>query len=259
MGAARRTASLVVVARSARALAQAAQRAGFAPYVVDLFGDSDTRASAVRYRRCPMRAGFEFEDAALLAAVADFGRGRPPLVWGGGLEGRPDLLAACARHCEVLGTAPALLPAVIAPETRARRLRELGIATPDVAVGIVPRRGTWVRKRCGEAGGAHVRYAQPEELLPQGHYAQRWIAGDTLSVSFLASRRRVAILGYAAQLFAPTAERPFVWAGAIGGVEPPRAVRDAVAASLPGLPRKEDDMPYATALLIVPYRAIAQS
>ncbi|MGE3771810.1 MAG: ATP-grasp domain-containing protein [Gammaproteobacteria bacterium] len=227
---------LLVVARSARALAQAARAAGHVPRVVDLFGDVDTRASAARYRRCAAREGFDFDAETLVAAVAALaGRDRPPLVWGGGLEGRPALLAACARHCELLGTAPAALPAIVSPLQRAEHLRRLGIATPEVAFGRVPARGEWLCKRVGESGGWHVRRALPGEPLDAACYAQRRVQGRALSVSFLAAARRVQVLGYSAQLFVPSAARPYAWAGAIGGIPLPRRLRQAIAAALPSL------------------------
>ncbi|HMM75012.1 MAG TPA: ATP-grasp domain-containing protein [Gammaproteobacteria bacterium] len=227
---------LLVVARSARALAQAARAAGYAPYVIDLFGDSDTRASAVRYRRCAAREGYDFNAEALVAAVAALaGRDRPPLVWGGGLEGRAALLAACAHHCELLGTAPEALPAIVSPLQRAECLRQLGIATPELAFGRVPARGGWLCKRIGEAGGWHVRPALPGERLDAACYAQRRVQGRALSVSFLAAARRVQVLGYSAQLFAPSSARPYAWAGAIGGIALPRKLRRAIAAALPAL------------------------
>ena len=38
------TPNMIVVAQSARALASAAKRAGYAPLAIDVFGDDDTRA-----------------------------------------------------------------------------------------------------------------------------------------------------------------------------------------------------------------------
>jgi len=227
---------LVIVARSARALAAAARRAGYAPAVVDLFGDVDTRASAARYRRCRAANGFDFDPAALTAAVASLaGRARPPLVWGGGLEKHAGALAACAQHCELLGTAPAALDAIVSPARRAERLHALDIDTPEIAFGRVPVHGLWLRKRIGEAGGWHVRHACAGEALDADSYAQRHVHGRTLSVSFVASTARVQILGCCAQLFVPTADRPFAWAGAIGGIALPGRVLRSITAALPRL------------------------
>ena len=45
--------AILIAALSARALAEAARRAGFVPLVVDCFGDEDTRAAAAGYRQLP--------------------------------------------------------------------------------------------------------------------------------------------------------------------------------------------------------------
>jgi len=235
-GAGRAARPLLVVARSARALAQAARAAGYAPRVIDLFGDTDTRACAARYRRCRAQNGYDFDPDTVIAAIAAFaGDERPPLLWGGGCEKFPGLLAAGAVHCELLGTPPAALPAVVSPRLRARRLRRLGIATPDLASARVPTRGEWLVKRSGEAGGWHVRAGVPGEALAAGTYAQRLVRGCSLSVSFIAGARRVQLIGYAAQLFAARDDRPYAWAGAIGGIAPPPRVQRSIAAALPEL------------------------
>ncbi len=202
-GASRAERPLVVLARSARALAQAARAAGYAPRVIDLFGDADTRDCAARYRRCRAQYGYDFDPDAAIAAI--------------------------------IGTPPTALPAVISPRVRARRLRRLGIATPDLASARVPTRGAWLVKRSGEAGGWHVRAGVPGEALGGGHYAQRLVQGRSLSVSFVAGAQRVQIIGYAAQLFAARAESPYAWAGAVGGIAPPPRVQRSIAAALPSL------------------------
>ena len=50
----RRPEPVLICALSGRALAQAARAAGFAPIVLDAFGDLDTRAVAERWRRMPV-------------------------------------------------------------------------------------------------------------------------------------------------------------------------------------------------------------
>lgn len=227
---------LLVVARSARALAQAARAAGYAPRVVDLFGDVDTRASAARYLRVAPTRDFRFDDDALLAAIARLaGRQKPPLVWGGGLEGSPALLGACRQHCEVLGTAPEALAAIVSPAERYRRLQALGVATPAVATARVPATGRWLCKQGGEAGGLHVRVAAPGMSLAAAEYAQAFVRGRSLSVALLAGHRRVQVLGCSAHLFVPASAAPFGWSGAIGGITLPRRVRRDIDDVVPAL------------------------
>lgn len=227
---------LLILARSARALAQAARAAGYAPLIVDQFGDADTLAAAWQFRCIPPTAAFGWREAAVVAAVGQLAGGRrPPLVWGGGLEGVPRLLRRLASHCDVLGTPPDALATITDPEARYARLRACDVATPEVAVGRVPRRGRWLAKRVGQAGGLHVREALPGSALGAGEYAQRHVVGRSLSVNFVAGRARVDVLGYAAHLFWPQARAPYAHAGAIGGIPVSRDLDRRIRAALPTL------------------------
>ncbi|MGH8704531.1 MAG: hypothetical protein ACREUO_03830, partial [Burkholderiales bacterium] len=86
----------LLVALSGRALAVAARRAGRRAVVADLFGDTDTRASAEA--SLVVEGDFDegFDAAALLAAAERLApRASPPrfgLVYGSGLESHAQLL-----------------------------------------------------------------------------------------------------------------------------------------------------------------------
>ena len=227
---------LLIVARSARALACAARAAGHAPRVIDMFGDTDTRAAATHLRVVPHTADFRFESAPLLAAVDALAGARAlPLIWGGGLEAEIDLLQALAVRHEMLGTPPSALPAITGAAERRASLVALGLATPEVAFGRVPAQGNWLRKCAAQAGGFHVTAAVPGARLANGDYAQRYVHGRSMSAAFLAAPTRVELLGVCTHLFWPGVARPWIWAGATAG-EPasPRLLR-ALTGALPRL------------------------
>jgi len=230
---------VLVVARAARQLAAAASAAGYRPFVVDLFGDQDTRQCAERVRVTPTGPGFRFRPRRLLAdlaAIAPAGQG-VPLVWGAGFESAPELLSTLAARHAVLGSAPEGLAELAAPRAFAARLASLGLPHPALAFGRVPTRGRWLVKRCGEAGGWHVREGLPRETLGNDEYAQAFVPGRSLSVAFVADARRVAVLGYSEHLAWAGASTGFGYAGAIGGARLPVAVRRAVSAALPRVAR----------------------
>ncbi len=230
---------VLIVARAARQLAAAAAAAGYRPFVVDLFGDEDTRQCAERLRVTPAGPGFGFRPQRLLAdlaAIAPAGQDMP-LVWGAGFEARPELLLALAARHAVLGSAPAGLAELAAPRSFATRLASLGLPHPALAFAHVPARGRWLVKRRGEAGGWHVRAGAPREDLADVEYAQAFVPGRSLSVAFVADARRVVVLGYSEHLGWSGTAASFGYAGAVGGISLPAAMRRDVTAALPRLAR----------------------
>src|SRR5687767_11035331 len=98
--------AVLIVAQSGRALAAAARRAGFRPYVADLFGDSDTRKLAAGYRQVPGRLGFGFDDEPMLPVLDALAKeaGLPiGVVLGSGFESAPDRIASISARHRVLG------------------------------------------------------------------------------------------------------------------------------------------------------------
>src|SRR5687768_638091 len=110
---------ILIAALSGRAAAMAARRAGFAPYVADLFADEDTLAIAAGTRRIRGDLTSGFEEGALLDALGALAAAMPgpPLgvVYGAGFEHRPALLSRIAARWPLLGNAPGTVEAVKDP------------------------------------------------------------------------------------------------------------------------------------------------
>src|SRR5690349_21196130 len=92
--------AVVIVAASGRALAASARRGGYAPRVIDYFGDSDTLALAQAHVRLDDGLARGITPHALDRALAKvIGTARPRgVVWGTGFEDRPNLLDHLARR-----------------------------------------------------------------------------------------------------------------------------------------------------------------
>lgn len=97
-----------VVGASARAAAHSLARAGYAPWAVDLFADRDLRLMAPCVR-CPL-ADYP---AALPELCDPFPPG--PVLYTGGLENHPDVVAELALRRLVLGNSADVLRAARDP------------------------------------------------------------------------------------------------------------------------------------------------
>lgn len=228
---------LLVVALSGRALAVAARRSGRLAAVIDRFADTDTRAAASALAAVRGDAAGEgFDPDALLAAAERLAppSARPALVYGAGLEDRPELIARLAVGRELCGNAPEVVAAAKDPEGLAALLARLELPHPPVTRARPRDPRGWLAKRVGAAGGAHVRPASAcvdgvDAGDPARAYFQRRVPGLPLSATFLADGRRACLVGVAEQWAAPAAGARFRFGGVLG----PAAVHPALAAALP--------------------------
>lgn len=232
---------IVVVAQSARALAEAAQRSGFAPVAVDLFADEDTRAAARAVERPPGGLRCGFRAATLLPAVEraiEAAGAGPPigLVLGSGFEDRPRLIARLAARWLVIGCSADAVAAVKDPFQLAAACAELGIPHPELA-RVVPPEGRWILRRRGGTGGTHVREALPGPV-PPAHVAQRRVDGEAYGLSILADGRTAVAIGACRQLHDPAPGMPWRFSGVVGPLPLPKPVADELVRAAVGLTRR---------------------
>jgi hypothetical protein len=136
---------LLIVAVSARMLAELAVRAGHDAVALDRFGDLDLPGSAGTAA-----------DMAGLVDLADSVRA-PSVIYGAGLENRPDLVERLARGRELLGCPPAVLGRVRDPVALALSLADAYPAT--YAAGEAWRADParrWIRKPLRGGSGRNV-------------------------------------------------------------------------------------------------------
>jgi uncharacterized protein len=219
--------TVLVVAVSARMLAQLAVTDGYRVTALDCFGDVDLRAVAV---------GATAPSSDALAGLAG-GCEADAVVYGAGFENRPDLVGRLADGRELLGTPPQLLPAVRDPWAVGAAARAAGARAPETrSVGELPERAgarrhpgdgnAWLRKPRHGGGGRGVRRwaggrMRPTEIL------QRRVYGLSCSAAAIGDGRRAAVLGLTEQLHRSPG---FGW---MGNVAPPR-LPDAELAELDG-------------------------
>ena len=97
--------AIIVVAYSARALASSANRAGFAPLAIDVFGDDDTREMTLASVKLDGGLSDGLPPDKVAVAVETLIRAHDPigLVYGSGFEHQPETIAAIACETRVFG------------------------------------------------------------------------------------------------------------------------------------------------------------
>ena len=229
-------ARLLILAASARALAQAARRASLRVQVADAFADEDTASCAERLWHIPELLGDSEE--RLLEAVEPLLAARPRVIVGGGLEAWPRLLCELERRAELLGTSSELWLNINKNLFNSNLKDKYNL---HVSIGRRPSRGDWLVKRTGGSGGCRVRPWCPGEALLPGEYLQKRFPGRPRSVVFLADGRRAVLLG-SNTLYSLAPERgDFRYAGAINQARLPAALER-------GLPERVDALVRETGL-----------
>lgn len=209
------TPTILIVAPSGRALAAAARRAGYRPLVADFFDDLDTRTlAAANILVAVTERGFE--GSGLVAQLQQLAAEHDPLglVYGGGFEDRPELIAELGRHFPLYGNAPEVVARVKDPQVLADLCRRLAIPHPEIRFEMPLEATAWLVKHAGGGGGLHVAPALGKSLGP-GDYYQRRIDGRPISVLLLGDGKAACGLGLSEQWTAADFERPFRFGGAL--------------------------------------------
>jgi uncharacterized protein len=210
----------LVVAVSARMIAQLAVDDGYDVVALDRFGDVDLRAIA------PGSTAASNEELTALAGDVE----ADAVVYGGGLENRPDLVARLGRGREILGVAPELLGAVRDPWEVAAAARAAGARAPQTcSPGEIPGTrgsGMWLRKPRLGGGGRGVRAWAGGRVRPT-EIVQARVDGLSCSAVAIGNGRSATVLGVTEQLHRPSS---FQW---MGNTTPPR-LPDGEQADLEG-------------------------
>ncbi|VTR96585.1 atp-dependent carboligase : Uncharacterized protein OS=Blastopirellula marina DSM 3645 GN=DSM3645_08712 PE=4 SV=1: ATP-grasp_3 [Gemmata massiliana] len=200
-----------VVGTSARAAVHSLARAGFRAWAVDLFADRDLKRAA----DCVVCPHDRYPDA-IPALAAQFPPG--PVLYTGGLENYPHIVAELARARELRGNLPEVLARVRGPFALASALTAAGFATPKLvpASEPCPPEGRWLRKPLRSSGGLGIRFAQPGEAPSPHHCFQELIAGTPMSAIFVDG----TLLGITEQLIGESwlHAPPFAYCGNIGPI-----------------------------------------
>ena len=213
-------ARVLLVGVSVRMLAQSCRRAGIEPLALDWFGDTDTAACARFCAAVGSEDGRDFDRALLLATAEDLAPAESgtALIYGGGLDGRPDLLDSLRTGRTLFGNPPETVRAVKTPHVFFSLLDRLGIPYPPTRFGAAANLSDpdrWLVKNQATEGGTGVTAFHAGAIVPPGCYLQRHLPGPAHSLLFLANGSEIAAVGFnRLAVSRHRAERPMLFAGA---------------------------------------------
>lgn len=208
--------SVLIAGFSGRALAASARRAGYAPLVVDAFGDADTREIAEHCEVVPgaLRVGFGWRTlSAALSRIASRATSPPiGLILGAGFEDHPALAGRLAEHYRLLGCSPETIAATKDPDRFFSALADLGIVHPETHRAPPSDTRGWLTKRIGGSGGNHIARCRTRASQQRDRYFQREIDGEPLSMTGIVGAKGAAF-AFARPTTAPMPRRPFRYGG----------------------------------------------
>lgn len=230
-------APILTVATAARALAQSARKGGVSIVALDRFADRDTREAALACRAiAATERGF---DAAELLRAAD--ALCPParcggLVYGSGLEHRPELLQALAAGRRLCGNSPQAVARLKDPQAFCDLLRSLHIPYPETSLARPADETGWLVKQVGRSGGGHVQPAAQARPAGRPLYYQRHWPGRSVSLLFLADGARCRVIGISETwTTAGDPREPYRYAGGVSDAEVGAELRERLSATAQAL------------------------
>ena len=208
---------ILIIASSARMLAQAAKRANLRSLVIDLFADLDTISSAEDYYKVSSLA------VECLAPVVDEFINRYAIkymVYGSGFECYPDSLSYLSCHLTILGNTPDTFVRIQDKRVFFAALDQLSISYPATCFSEPVPDECWLVKPLSGQGGVGIRYYATNSCSQTAVYWQKYQQGISSSVLFLANGYQTQVIGFNTQWTTALSEtQGFIFSGIMNYVE----------------------------------------
>ncbi|MCK5871999.1 MAG: ATP-grasp domain-containing protein [Methylococcales bacterium] len=200
--------TLLIIAQSGQMLAQAASNIGLKIFVIDCFADRDTQALAADLHHVSSLAIHDIN-----SGVKKFKKSCRYCLYGSGFEAYPETLVFLETHFELLGNSSDIFTALQNKPAFFQQLDSLNISYPTVYFTPPNSKKDYLIKPYQSLGGENIQkisLSHPKILKNNSCYYQRYLAGETLSILFLAARTHALIIGYNRQWTRPNS---FVFSG----------------------------------------------
>lgn len=201
---------LLIIATSARMLAQAARDCQFTPLVIDCYADQDTQQLAEAFQQVTSLAWSDLQ-----AACAFFKNHYQVrfCIYGSGFETHHHSLFCLAQQFKILGNNPKTYLALQDKQTFFNILTQQRIPYPEVSFHPPAETAGWLIKPQSGQGGLGVTFFTGQHILEKNQYYQRYIKGVPMSVLFVANSKQTQIIGFNRQWTTTINKQPFIFKG----------------------------------------------
>ena len=199
---------VLLVGACVRPAAESAHAAGYTVTAIDLFGDSDTRKVAEGQTLSDYPHG-------IYNVVSKYNP--DAICFTGALENHPSVVQSLRTVAPVFAPTEEAIANVRSPESLQRILAEEGFNTPDIAMMSPANNaleGNWLVKPLLSAAGLNIQSYTFGQSIPAGFYLQQFVAGITMSASFLVRAEQTTLLGFTEQF---NRDNCFQFCGAVTG------------------------------------------
>jgi predicted ATP-grasp superfamily ATP-dependent carboligase len=198
---------VLIVAQSARYLAQSATQAGYPVWVADCFGDIDTQAAAERWQKLPALS--ELDTPYLLNLITTFANGQEcNLICGSGIEVFYPILEQLPENIHYLGNSRNSIEQIKNPSLFFSLLSRHNLPYPATQFEQPEKNDFWLFKESAGLGGTHICSAGKSPKNKSGYFQQK-ILGDSASLLFIANAKKAQPISINQQQIKNKEPKPF--------------------------------------------------
>lgn len=207
---------MLIVANSARMLAQFARLAGFSSLVIDCFADQDTQELVLELVKVDSLVMAEVKQAV---SILNQRHRMTHLIYGTGFESNLSTLEYLEQNFTVLGNPFDIFSLVQNKTYFFLKLKQLQIPFPETIFQAPDEQADWLTKPLAGEGGIGIRRYNKELKKIDSCYWQKLCTGIPSSVLFVANGRDYKIIGLHKQFVTQINEDDFVFSGLINQLE----------------------------------------
>jgi methenyltetrahydromethanopterin cyclohydrolase len=205
--------SILIVASSARLLAQLIRKEGVSPLAIDSFTDVDTQKSTLEAIKVGDLSIVHVKEAISILSQRHC---ITHVIYGSGLERHQDTLKYLEQNFIVVGNSVDVFSAVQNKVCFFKKLKQHHISYPETSFHPPGNEKNWLVKPLFGEGGIGIKKYGGESI---DCYWQKYCAGTPRSVLFIAKRAEYKIIGFHKQFTAQINDHQFVFAGVINQPE----------------------------------------
>lgn len=204
--------NILIVASSARLLAQFARNEGFLPLTIDCFADLDSMQLALESFKVKTLSVEHIKEAiSLLSKRYHISH----VIYGSGLENHLSTLKYLEKNFTVVGNLFDVFSSIQDKRSFFLALKQRNITYPETSFQPPESEAGWLLKPLQGEGGVGIKRYVSKSQNTRFCYWQKYCIGIPKSVLFIANGSEYKIIGFHKQYFTQIGDNGFVFSGVI--------------------------------------------